>query len=75
MARRHARRQIEEKRSDFGDNRETAVGPAHPVQILLARLLDDGEPCAQSRLEEVDRCGDHFGHDARPLAAAENQEA
>ena len=52
---------------------KTAVGVAHPRQILLAGLLDDGQPRAQRRIERLDRGGHHIGHDARALAAAENK--
>ena len=74
MARRHARRQIGEKRRDFGGNGELGVGAAHAGQILVAGLLHDREPRPQGRFEEPDRGGHDIGHDAGALAAAENQQ-
>ena len=74
MARRHARRQIGEKRRYFGGNREIGVSLAHAGQILLARLLNDGEPRAQAGFEPADRGRHDIGHDPRALAAAENEE-
>ena len=74
VARRHARRQIGEKRRDLGGNGELGIGAAHPGQILVAGLLHDRKPRPQGRFEEPDRGGHDIGHDAGALAAAENQE-
>ncbi len=50
MARRHARRQIGKEWRDFGGNAEILIGDAHAAEILIAGLLRDGKPRAQTRV-------------------------
>ena len=48
---------------------------ADAAHVLVARLLDDGEPRAQPGIEPADGGGHDVGHDAGALAAAGDQKA
>src|SRR5215813_12990447 len=71
VARRDPRRQIGEERRDLGRDLRSRVDVGNPGEVLLTRLLHDGEARLQITRQSLD-CDRHVvGHDARALAAAE----
>ena len=73
VARRHAGRQIAEKRLQVGSDAELAIGRRDPVDVLGPALLDDAQPAPQHRRQARNRGRDELGQEARALAAADDE--
>ena len=73
MRRGDPRRHVVEERAELGFDAEPRIGVAHAVDVLRTALLRDAEQAPHLCRQRRDRRRHEVGHEARALAAAEDQ--